>query len=88
MTLCINGVTAGPLLKKLGLADTPESRAKITAAYQTRFKTHLIGSYEEVATTHAACSFFDMLFSSFAYFFLIRGNGCASRSASLQSEFL
>ena len=44
MTLSINGVTAGPLLRKMGLADSTEAREKIIDAYQTRFKTHLIGT--------------------------------------------
>lgn len=44
MTLTINGVTAGPLLRKLGLADSTESREKIINAYQARFKAHLIGT--------------------------------------------
>jgi len=49
MTLCINGVTAGPLLRKLGLADSTETREKIIAAYRARFKAYLIGMYKMVA---------------------------------------
>jgi NhaP-type Na+/H+ or K+/H+ antiporter len=38
MTLTINGYTAGPFLRKLGLADSTESRERIVSAYQVRFR--------------------------------------------------
>lgn len=41
-TLMINGTTAGPLLIKLGLADSSETRKKIVAAYEAGFKRHMI----------------------------------------------
>lgn len=44
LTLSINGITAGPLLRKLGLADSTESREKIVSAYQAGFKAHLTGA--------------------------------------------
>jgi len=52
MTLSINGVTAGPLLRKLGLADSTESREKIVDAYQSRFKAHLIGTSSWLERSH------------------------------------
>ena len=42
MTLCINGSTAGPLLIKLGLADSGNIRKRIVEAYNTRFKRNTI----------------------------------------------
>ena len=42
MTLSINGVTAGPLLIKLGLADSTEARKRIVECYKVRFRSHLI----------------------------------------------
>ena len=42
MTLFINGITAGPLLRKLGLADSTRNREKIVEAYETQFKSTAI----------------------------------------------
>jgi NhaP-type Na+/H+ or K+/H+ antiporter len=42
MTLAINGTLAGPLLRKLGLADSTETRLKIVAAYRVRFRASAI----------------------------------------------
>jgi NhaP-type Na+/H+ or K+/H+ antiporter len=42
LTLTINGTTAGPLLKYMGLADETEARGKIARAFQTRFKVNAI----------------------------------------------
>lgn len=44
MTLFINGLTAGPLLKKLHLADSTETREKIVHAYHAHFTTNFIGT--------------------------------------------
>lgn len=41
-TLVINGITAGPLLKKLGLADSTEAREKIISAYKIRLRAETI----------------------------------------------
>jgi hypothetical protein len=38
ITLTINGTTAGPFLRRLGLADSTESRERIVSAYQVRFR--------------------------------------------------
>lgn len=42
LTLVINGITAGPFLRKLGLADTSEERMRIVKAYRLRFRSELI----------------------------------------------
>jgi hypothetical protein len=42
MTLLINGTTAGPLLRKMGLADSTETRGKIVHAYEVRYRTWMI----------------------------------------------
>lgn len=42
MTLTINATTAGPLLKKMGLADSSETRAKIVHAYEARYRSWMI----------------------------------------------
>jgi NhaP-type Na+/H+ or K+/H+ antiporter len=42
LTLTINGPTAGPLLRKLGLTDETEAREKIVHAFKTRFKANAI----------------------------------------------
>lgn len=42
MTLCINGTTAGPLLRKMGLSDSTETRQKIVHAYEVRYRTWMI----------------------------------------------
>ena len=41
-TLVINGITAGPLLIKLGLADESETRRKIIEAHRIRFRSTVI----------------------------------------------
>jgi Sodium/hydrogen exchanger family len=46
MTLTINGVTAGPLLRKLHLADSSETREMIVKAYKTRYKAAGTGTSE------------------------------------------
>jgi NhaP-type Na+/H+ or K+/H+ antiporter len=38
ITLTVNGSTAGPFLRRLGLADSTESRERIIAVYQVRFR--------------------------------------------------
>ena len=57
MTLVINGVTAGPLLRKLGLADSTDARKRIVECYQVRFRAHLI---DEVSL-NCSCSLSFML---------------------------
>ena len=42
MTLIINGTTAGPLLRKLRLSDSTESRRKIVQAYESRYRTWMV----------------------------------------------
>lgn len=42
MTLVINGISAGPLLKKLGLASSTEARHKITSAFAIRLREETI----------------------------------------------
>ena len=42
MTLVINGTTAGPLLRKMGLADSSDTRQKIVRAYEVRYRTWMI----------------------------------------------
>jgi NhaP-type Na+/H+ or K+/H+ antiporter len=42
LTLTINGPTAGPFLRKLGLTDETEAREKIVHAFKTRFKANAI----------------------------------------------
>jgi NhaP-type Na+/H+ or K+/H+ antiporter len=44
-TLVINGTTAGPLLRWLGLADSTETRKKIVSAYEAGFRQHLIQQF-------------------------------------------
>ena len=80
MTLAINGVTAGPLLRKLGLAESTESREKIVLAYQSRFKTHLIGLSRTCSSYYIRnkCHFSSLLFLS-----AFRGNGVSSFSGSV-----
>jgi len=50
MTLTINGTTAGPLLRKLGLADSTETREKIVQAYQVRFHASTIDVFVGLLT--------------------------------------
>ena len=50
MTLAINGVTAGPLLVKLGLADSTEARKKITSAYEFRLRAATIDDMVRLLT--------------------------------------
>lgn len=42
MTLVINGTTAGPLLRRLRLSDSTDTRRKIVQAYETRYRTWMI----------------------------------------------
>ncbi len=50
LTLLINGTTAGPILKWLGLADSTETRRKITEAYKVHFRTQQIDSFVSLLT--------------------------------------
>jgi NhaP-type Na+/H+ or K+/H+ antiporter len=50
LTLLINGTTAGPLLRKLGLADSTETRKKITEAYKVHFRAQQIDSFIQLLT--------------------------------------
>lgn len=50
MTLFINGTTAGPLLKWLGLADSTETREKIIEAYRIHMRATVIDSFVTVLT--------------------------------------
>lgn len=45
MTLTINGVLAGPLLRKMGLADSSSTREKIVRAYSARFQKKAVGEF-------------------------------------------
>mmetsp|Transcript_11770 Transcript_11770/g.28173 ORF Transcript_11770/g.28173 Transcript_11770/m.28173 type:complete len:519 (-) Transcript_11770:112-1668(-) len=45
MTLLVNGITAGPLLKKLGLADEPETRKKIVASYKYTYSKETVNTF-------------------------------------------
>lgn len=51
LTLCVNGVTAGPLLRYLHLADSTEARQKIVDAYQTRYVKFLTSKYQSFCPT-------------------------------------
>ena len=51
-TLMINGTTAGPLLVKLGLADSTETRKKIVAAYEAGFKQHMVAEFVSLLSQH------------------------------------
>lgn len=85
LTLSINGTTAGPILRTLGLADSTESREKIVSAYQARFTAHLIG-----ASSLCHCSWFCYKYISHWYclIWFIRGDGETSFSTKiLVSEF-
>lgn len=42
LTLLINGTTAGPLLRKLGLADSSDARKRIVEAYRLRIRAKFI----------------------------------------------
>lgn len=50
LTLLINGTTAGPILRKLGLADSTETRKKITEAYKVHFRAQQIDSFVHLLT--------------------------------------
>ena len=50
MTLLINGITAGPLLKKLGLADEPEARKKIVASYKYTYSKETVNTFVKLLT--------------------------------------
>jgi hypothetical protein len=53
LTLIVNGITAGPLLKKLGLADEPETRKKIVASYRYSYKSHMVDNFVHLLTYDA-----------------------------------
>jgi len=42
LTLVLNGITAGPFLRRLGLADSSQERQRIVSAYRVRFRSALI----------------------------------------------
>mmetsp|Transcript_8052 Transcript_8052/g.20186 ORF Transcript_8052/g.20186 Transcript_8052/m.20186 type:complete len:1010 (-) Transcript_8052:591-3620(-) len=50
LTLIINGSTAGPVLRKLGLVDSTETRNKIIDAYRIHFRAEMIDSFVELLT--------------------------------------
>lgn len=50
LTLVINGCTAGPVLRKLGLADSTETRHKIIDAYKIHFRSELLDAFVELLT--------------------------------------
>mmetsp|Transcript_9546 Transcript_9546/g.20647 ORF Transcript_9546/g.20647 Transcript_9546/m.20647 type:complete len:892 (+) Transcript_9546:81-2756(+) len=50
LTLFINGSTAGPLLKKLGLADSTEAREKIIEAYRVHMRSGQINNCVKLLT--------------------------------------
>lgn len=50
MTLIVNGITAGPLLKKLGLVDEPETRKRIIGAYEYDYKVHSVDQMVKLLT--------------------------------------
>jgi hypothetical protein len=50
MTLVINGITAGPLLRKLGLADASESREKIIKSIKVRLRAAAIDDFVHLLT--------------------------------------
>lgn len=52
LTLVINGTTAGPLLVKMGLADSTETRAKIVKAYSAGFRQHTVETFVRLLTEH------------------------------------
>jgi len=56
LTLFINGSTAGPILVKMGLADSTETRRKIVKAYAAGFKQQLIGKLVELLTEERFCN--------------------------------
>ncbi|CAJ1966686.1 unnamed protein product [Cylindrotheca closterium] len=45
MTLVINGITAGPLLRKLGLADSTDARSMIIKTLQVEFRSLAIDDF-------------------------------------------
>jgi NhaP-type Na+/H+ or K+/H+ antiporter len=51
LTLVINGSTAGPLLKKLGLADSTEEREKIIEAYRAHLRSEQIDFCAKLLTS-------------------------------------
>ena len=50
LTLFINGATAGPLLKWLGLADSTEEREKIIEAYRVHLRAQQIDAFVKLLT--------------------------------------
>ena len=45
LTLVVNGTTAGPLLKYMGLADSTDSRKRIVEAYKIHFRASVIDNF-------------------------------------------
>ncbi len=52
LTLVFNGVTAGPFLRKLGLADSSTARQRIVQAYRYRFRAALIDEMVRLLCQH------------------------------------
>lgn len=50
LTLSVNGSTAGPFLRWLGLSDSTETRKRIIDAYQARYKAAAIGDFVRLLT--------------------------------------
>jgi hypothetical protein len=50
MTLVINGITAGPLLRKLGLADSSDARGKIIKSIRVRLRAAAIDDFVHLLT--------------------------------------
>eukprot|EP00978_Attheya_sp_CCMP212_P017738 scaffold47753_cov58-Attheya_sp.AAC.6 len=48
LTLCVNGTTSGPLLKKLGLAKSTETREKVLSIFKQNFKKHVVGKFVDL----------------------------------------
>lgn len=45
LTLVVNGTTAGPLLNKLGLAKSPDSRVRLLAQLKKHFLKHIVDEF-------------------------------------------
>eukprot|EP00980_Cylindrotheca_fusiformis_P029899 scaffold24016_cov117-Cylindrotheca_fusiformis.AAC.1 len=50
MTLVINGITAGPVLRKLGLANSTEARQKIVQSIKIRLRADAIEDFVDLLT--------------------------------------
>lgn len=51
LTLAINGTTAGPMLIKLGLAESSEARHRIIEAYRVHLRAKMIVEFVELLTS-------------------------------------